>query len=168
MILRAWQTEFFENLALDEKNRSLQIYENSILGGKISSLRVTFSAVVVLIGKPAFDCIATSYLSQHPDSPVDIGCLGVGFAAYLQRHDIIAELPYIADLAKLEWHRHQVFESKEGAFLVLEYEYAVDGIWICCQREYSGDFEVNVSKKPTKIRLIRRGLSVVMRTIPSI
>lgn len=172
MNLRSFQMEFFETLANTAENFAMQIYENSILGGKIASLRVTYAALVKLIGVVAFDCIAASYFAHHTESPIDIGQLGIAFPAYLKQHDIILQLPYISDLARLEWQRHQVFESPEPSGVISEntngvfvehYSYRVDLIWKCCQKNYDGDFNVDIAPHTMTILMYRSGQKVMMR-----
>lgn len=174
MDLRQWQENFLLQARPDNDNAAMHIYANSILGTKIASLATTYPAIVNLIGQQSFECIAGAYFSYFTESPVDIGLLGIAFPEYLDQHDIISYLPYIADLARFEWQWHNVFESKAGSHelseklddaVIAEYDYPVDQIWECCQKTYSGDFDVDVSPQKITILMRRIGLSILIQRI---
>lgn len=170
MNLRDWQNNFLKEINRDlmQTSKSMQIYKASIINAKLASLRITYRAVNRLIGDEAFDCIAQSYLNWNTESPIDIGLLGQAFSDYLKQHDIISILPYIADLAKLEWRRYNVFEAKENtknSISIESYEYAIDDIWACCQENYNGEFNVRVSPINTCIMIFRHGKQVRMRRV---
>lgn len=164
MNLRSWQENFLQRANERHEDSALMIYADSMLGARIASLRVTYEAVVNLIGQTAFDCIATSYFSYFTQSPVDIGLIGVAFPEYLNQHDIMSHLPYIADLARFEWQRHTVFESnsQSGDLNMQQYVYPVDCIWACCQKDYKGDFDIDLTPQNITIVMYRVGLNIVV------
>lgn len=169
MNLRAWQKQFLEQTKSAFKHSAPAIYADSMLGARIASLRVTYASVVHLIGQIAFDCIASSYFLSSTESPVDIGLIGREFPDYLEQHNIMHHLPYISDLARFEWQRHIVFETTEKSqthnAVIGHYDYPVDQIWACCQKDYTGNFELDLTRQKIDILMFRFQLHVIIQRI---
>lgn len=183
MRLAQWQSDFIEQIKTPDTHADA-IYADSILLGKLSSLKVTFQATVHLIGEQAFMCIATVYCNAILKTPADIGDLGEGFPGFLITHPISKELPYLPDLTLFEWRWHLAFNSDapnldssnlydvlqlQGADSVIslreniwlnQYDFAVDQLWRCCQIDYNGSFDVDLSPKKTTILLYRAGYKI--------
>lgn len=80
------------------------IYTRMFIDRQVDALRETFPKTVAAVGDPAFYELASQYLRAHPSTHPDLGQVGHSFAAFLQRADL-------ADLARLEWARAEVFEA---------------------------------------------------------
>lgn len=68
---------------------------------------------------------------------VYIACLslvGEKFPIFLERENLLPSLPYIADVAKLEWLIYQVLIGDKESATLSSY-YGVDEIWDFCQPE---------------------------------
>jgi hypothetical protein len=81
----------------------LSVYAHHHQISLCAALAKTFSTVVLLIGEEAFRMLATRFVqSQPPDRP----CLaeyGAAFGIYLDRETLVKSLPYLADMARLDW-----------------------------------------------------------------
>lgn len=78
------------------------VYRNTCARSTVEALRAAFSTVDALIGEDAFTGAALDYrCSQPPCSPV-LSDYGHDFADFLARQPWTAELPYLADVAKLD------------------------------------------------------------------
>ncbi len=80
------------------------IYTRMFLDRQIDALRETFPKVVAALGDGPFYELAAQYVHAHPSRHPDLGQLGRELAAFLPRPDL-------ADLARLEWARAEVFEA---------------------------------------------------------
>ncbi len=81
----------------------LSIHRNTIEQVLISALRLTFPAVGRLVGDAFFEAAALAFARRHPPPG---GCLndwGGSLAGFLERFAPAAPVPYLADVARLEW-----------------------------------------------------------------
>jgi hypothetical protein len=100
-----------ENLIVEGPER-LDIYRNTIEGVLTGALRLTFPAVDRLVGAAFFDALALAFARRHPPSA---GCLddwGGELAHFLEEFPPAATVPYLADVARLEW---AVFRAARAA-----------------------------------------------------
>jgi hypothetical protein len=84
------------------------IYASMYLWRLVEALRETFPNLARFLGDEAFAALAADYLRRHPSEHHDVGQVGRHLAAFLRQHPD-PERPDLADLAELEWARHQVF-----------------------------------------------------------
>jgi hypothetical protein len=84
------------------------IYANMYLWRLVEALRETFPKLVTFLGDETFAGLAEDYLRRHPSGHHDVGQVGRQLAAFLRRYPD-PERPDLADLAELEWARHEVF-----------------------------------------------------------
>ncbi len=84
------------------------IYASMYLWRLIEALRETFPNLVRFLGDETFAGLAEDYLRRHPSEHHDVGQVGRRLAAFLREYPD-PERPDLADLAELEWARHEVF-----------------------------------------------------------
>lgn len=95
----------------------LGIYRNSIHGQFTAALGDLFPVCQRLVGERLFAALCQPYIRQHRSACADVGAYGSGFAEHIAAevasHDSLAQLPYLADVARLEWAWHQVFHGAD-------------------------------------------------------
>lgn len=84
------------------------IYAGMYLWRLVDALRETFPALARHLGDEVFAGLAEDYLRRHPSEHHDVGQVGRLLPAFLREFPD-PERPDLADLAALEWARHQVF-----------------------------------------------------------
>ncbi len=84
------------------------IYAGMYLWRLVDALRETFPNLVHCLGDERFAALAEDYLRRNPSEHPDVGQVGRRLAAFLREYPD-PERPDLADLAELEWARHQVF-----------------------------------------------------------
>lgn len=84
------------------------IYANMYLWRLADALRETFPKLVRHLGDEQFAALAEDYLRRNPSEHHDVGQVGRRLADFLRQYPD-PERPDLADLAELEWARHQVF-----------------------------------------------------------
>lgn len=78
------------------------VYRNTVLKGCIDALQANFPAVARLVGEEWFRAAAAVYArSELPTSPMLLG-YGQTFAEFLAAFEPAAELPYLADVARVD------------------------------------------------------------------
>jgi hypothetical protein len=91
-----------------------RIHRNTVFAGLVSALRARYPVAGRLVGEEFFDGVASLFIESHPPtSPVLIEYSG-GFAAFLESFEPAGGLPYLTDVARLEWLRHAAYHSAEG------------------------------------------------------
>jgi hypothetical protein len=93
----------------------LDIYADMYFYRLRDSLAEDFAKVAAIAGGDRFHNLVTDYLLVHPSSHWSMRDLGKALPAYLEGHPLREEFPYLADLARLEWARIDVFDEADAA-----------------------------------------------------
>lgn len=83
--------------------RGLAAYAANGGAGAERALACVFPCVVALMGEPAFALLARAYRLAHPPQRGDLALLGEGLAGFIAADLQLADVPYLADMARLEW-----------------------------------------------------------------
>jgi hypothetical protein len=81
----------------------LAIYRNATQSTLMQVLRLSYPVVERLVGARFFEAVAFTYLRMTPSRGGDLEQYGASFGDFLDQHDPVAELPYLGDVARLEW-----------------------------------------------------------------
>lgn len=92
----------------------LDIYRNNVLMNYRNALRDTYPALVRLVGDDFFNAAARHYARTHPSTSADLHDYGGSFADFLQGFEPARALPYLPDVARLEWRMHRVFHAADA------------------------------------------------------
>lgn len=169
--------------------RRLQVYRHNMLSALVAALETVFPASCRLVGEEFFAAAARVYIAEHPSRSGNIQDYGSDFPAFLQGYDPAASLPYLGDVARLEWARLQAsmaedsqaldlarlatqppdtlpdlrFVHQAGAYL-LESCFPVLSLWEFCQApDPVGQFSLDVLGE--RVRVARAGFDVVQRRL---
>lgn len=83
--------------------RRFNVHRNSMYSGLVGCIEATFPVVRRLVGNEFFVATASVFVANHPPrSPVLIE-YGAEFASFLDHFAPVRSLPYLADVARLEW-----------------------------------------------------------------
>ncbi|UTY55945.1 DUF692 family multinuclear iron-containing protein [Massilia sp. erpn] len=79
-------------------------------------LHAAYPVIAQLVGEEFFGGLARAYGRAHPSDDGDLNRFGAQFAAFLTDFAPAAELPYLPDMARLEWllHRAHYAPAAEG------------------------------------------------------
>ncbi len=83
-------------------------------------LTADFPKVTAHIGAARFHNLVTDYLLAHPSTHFSLRELGSALPGFLRTHPLEREFPVLADLARLEWARVEVFDDADAAPLARE------------------------------------------------
>ncbi len=96
----------------------LHVYRNNITSTRVRALQAIYPVCVMILGMDCFKGMAQEYCWRAEDDCADLNAYGVSFPAFLSDHsqapDFI-ELPYIGELAKLEWCWHAAYYTADDA-----------------------------------------------------
>lgn len=82
--------------------RRFGIYRNNVTVSLVTALAEVFPTVQNLVGEEFFRAMAREYLQASPPQSRLLFEYGATFAAFLKRFEPAADLPFLADVARLE------------------------------------------------------------------
>jgi hypothetical protein len=92
-----------------------RVYRNTVTASLADALAATYPAVLALVGEDFFRAAAREAArADPPRSPVLIDW-GGGFAAFLAAFPPAASLPYLPDVARLEWAWTRAYHAADAA-----------------------------------------------------
>lgn len=162
-----------------------RIHRNNRLHAITGSLAAIHPVVERLVGGEFFTAMARAYVAHDPPaSPVLID-YGGGFGDFVAGFAPAASLPYLADVARLEWARHVVYHAAQAdpleigalafgapsslpdislalhpAHRFLQSIYPVDEIWRVNQDSHDGDRRVELIRGGYHFLVIRPRLEI--------
>ena len=99
--------------------RRFAVYRNNIYTSLIEALEGRFPVVARLVGDEFFGAMAAVYIERNlPKSPVLL-LYGAEFPAFIADFPPAAGLPYLADVAALEWAWHEAYHAEDAKPLPL-------------------------------------------------
>lgn len=93
--------------------RRLQVYRNNMFTSLTDALAAVYPVIARLVGEGFFAAAAQEYIRVHPSRSGNVHDFGSAFPDFLASFRGAAALPYLADVARLEWAYHQVFHATE-------------------------------------------------------
>ncbi len=122
LALRDWQAAFAADLIGDAPGagKRLAIHRHHVASSLARALAVTFPTVEALVGADFFRQAARAFAAQDPPTQPVLAEYGAGFADFLAAHAPAQGLPYLADMARLDWALNAAFHSSRGLRLTAE------------------------------------------------
>lgn len=87
------------------------IYRNSVHGILWQYLESLYPVCQQLLGAEFFEAASDRYIDQQPPTRPFLAEYGAGFADFLAAHPALQQMLWIADVARLEWARHQAWNA---------------------------------------------------------
>lgn len=85
------------------RSHAFAVYRNTAARGTIEALRATYATVNELLGDDGFTHAALEFRAETPPAGPVLSDYGRSFPEFLARQSWTSELPYLADVAKLDW-----------------------------------------------------------------
>ncbi len=167
--------------------RRVQVYRNNLFVSLGAALEAVYPVVRRLVGDDFFSFASKGYVHNHPSLCGDLHVYGDRFANFLAALPAASGLPYLPDVARLEWCYHYVFHAAPAAHLDLEglqalramhwkrlgfrlnpagrllaSRYPVLRIWEVNQEHYESDQRVDLTEGAVRVLVLRRGLEIGM------
>jgi hypothetical protein len=169
----------------------LGFYRNNVLENYRKALAATYPAIERLVGVGCFMHLSSEYARRHASRSGDVGRHGERFADFLERHAMGRALPYLADVARLEWAIEESFYEADHAALSLERlarvpaehvsalrfhlapscrllrsRYPVHRIWAISQPDYAGEEPVELDAGAAQLLVRRERYMVTLDPLP--
>lgn len=101
-------------------DKRLEVYRNNITSTRVRALQTIYPTVEAILGGDCFAGLARDFAWREADPGADLNRYGAIFSEFLSRQKHrpgFADLPYLPELAQLEWHWHAAhYAADDGAF----------------------------------------------------
>jgi hypothetical protein len=159
----------------------VRIYADMYFWRILDALRADFPRLAAVLGEERFQALGRAYLARHPSRHPSLRHAGGALPAFLAAEGL-PDLPYLADLARLEWARVEVFDALDAhpvrvedlrrlpadewpalrfapvpALAVLVADWPVDRVWDLAA---SGEVPAVSGPARTALRVWREGFAV--------
>lgn len=99
----------------DEAGRLLRfnIYRNNVFVALVSALEARFPVVSRIVGIDFFKAAARVYAGAEPSRSAYLD-YGMSFPEFLAGFEPVADTPYLPDVARIEWARHEAYNAPDA------------------------------------------------------
>jgi hypothetical protein len=94
--------------------RRVAIYRANAAAAIAKALAAAYPVVRRVVGDEFFDGLARAFRCGTPSTSGDLGDYGAGFADFLAAFPPARALPYLCDLARLEWAAHRAYGAADA------------------------------------------------------
>ena len=167
-------------------DRRVAIYRANMMAAADKALSAAYPVIRQVVGDEFFHGLAREYQRATPSTSGDLNEFGAGFAEFVSGFEHTQSLPYLRDLARLEWAAHRAYGAADapawdaavlgavepGAQADLRFEWSpglavVDSawpivrIWTIHQPGHAGEFSVDWDRSETAL-VARDGFAVTV------
>ena len=97
--------------ALDAR---LAIYRANMVAAAAKALSAAYPVIRQVVGDDFFHGLAREYQRRTPSTSGDLGEFGAGLAEFVAGFEHTQSLPYLPDLARLEWAAHRAYGAADA------------------------------------------------------
>ncbi len=162
----------------------LSVYSGGYVARMQEALEEAYETIRHVLGARAFRELARCYAARHPSRDYNLSLAGRDLPAFLASYPLTNDLPFLPDLAALEWKVVEAFHAfdclpldparlaaaspKDWDRLRLEFQPSVGrvasawpvlDIWENRKRPV-GEVRINLMGRPQRVLVARRGLEV--------
>lgn len=91
--------------------QQIGIYQSSVIGAKQKTLREIYTTCNKLVGEDFFVAMINEYIAKTISTSPDLADYGENFSEFIIEFEPAKGLPYLSDVAKLEWAWHKLFNA---------------------------------------------------------
>jgi hypothetical protein len=148
-VLAELQREFARELLAG--GARLRVHRETTLGALAGALEATYPVCARLVGPEFFHAAARRFAREVPSRSPDLTDYGAELADWLAAFEPARALPYLPDVARLEWALHRARYT--GATALLESPFPIDRIWETNQPGFTGDDRVSLDEGGAELRV---------------
>lgn len=97
----------------------LALYRNNVQGSLVEVLAAAFPTVRTVVGIPFFEATSRRFIAAYPPLRAELWSWGGEFPAFLADFPPARSLPYLGDLARLEWMMGEAYFASDADILSL-------------------------------------------------
>lgn len=192
LIGEASATHLFAHCAGDphKASRGLLAYRQSVRENLSAAVQSTYPVIEAIVGTEFLRAAARRYAGMAPSLSGNLNDFGADFADFLATFPSADALPYLPDVARLEWRVHRIYGAAnppapqldtlaltppdnwsrlrfllDPAHALLASRWPVVRIWEVNQADHAGPVNVDFNR-PENALIHRRGGRVVVEPLP--
>jgi hypothetical protein len=168
----------------------LSVYRGNVVGACTKALAGAYPIVAKIVGKSFFEGLAREYLRRFPSASGDLNEFGAQLGQFVARFEHTRDLPYLPDVARMEWLAHRAYYARDAAApdpvrlasalerddgalhlglapacTLLASPWPLARIWQVHQEDYQGEFSVDLEAGPERILICRPRFRVLVGVI---
>lgn len=179
------QTRFATAVLERDGPPGMAVYRGNAFGNWAQALSSAYPIVRKIVGEDFFRGLAGAYALAHPSTSGDLNEYGAQFALFVGAFEHTRDLPYLPDVARMEWLAHRAYYAADSpgfdlARIVLSEnpvlrltppcallasEWPLGRIWTVHQDDYQGAIDVELRSGPDRILVHRPGWRVQVRSL---
>ena len=158
----------------------LAVYRGNVYGNLAKALAGAYPVTRKIVGDEFFAAMAREYAREHPSRSGDLNRYGERLAEFVATFPDTADLPYLPDVARMEWLAHLAYYAADPApfdvaaladipderyagltarlapaCALLESSWPLERIWAVHQDDYSGEFGADLQSGPHSVLVHR-------------
>lgn len=98
-----------------DPSKRLAVYRNNVVVSLVDALAHTFPVTQELVGEDFFRAMAQVFVRAHPPRTRVLAHYGQALPGFIAQFSPAAGLPYLADVAQLEWQRLQALHAADAS-----------------------------------------------------
>lgn len=163
----------------------MAVYRGNAFGNWAQALAGAYPIVRKIVGEDFFRGLARAYALAHPSTSGDLNEYGARFAEFVGAFEHTRDLPYLPDVARMEWLAHRAYYAADSpgfdlARIVLSEnpvlrltppcallasEWPLARIWTVHQDDYEGAFDIDLRSGRDRILVHRPGWRAQVRSL---
>lgn len=158
----------------------LSVYRGNVYGNYAKALAGAYPIVRAIVGEEFFEGLAREYGRAHPSVSGDLNEYGSALAEFVATFRHTQDLPYLPDVARMEWLAHRAYYAADvrpfelarlaviaaedypalrpvlaPACALLESRWPLARIWEVHQNDWRGGIDVDLDSGPERILVHR-------------
>jgi len=97
--------------------RRFTVYRNNVIMSLTEVLAAYFPVVQRLLGQAFFQATVREFIISHPPSSAILSRYGADLPGFLADFEPVADLPYLPDVARLEWLQQRAYHAADAVAL---------------------------------------------------
>lgn len=94
--------------------RRFDVYRNNVAHSLREALSSRFPVIERIVGQDFFSAMAQRFVLAHPPTNPVLLLYGARFPDFIHDFRQVAHLPYLADVARLEWNRGEAYHAADA------------------------------------------------------
>lgn len=171
-------------------DRRLAIYRANMVAAADKALSAAYPVIRQVVGDEFLHGLAREYQRGTPSASGDLTAYGAAFDAFLASFEHVQDMPWLPDLARLEWAAHLAYGAADApdwdaaslaaiapdrqdairfawspGLAVVRSTWPIVRVWTIHQAGFDGAFEVDWQRAETAL-VARDGFAVTVRDCP--
>lgn len=94
--------------------RGLHAYRANAHASAVAALQAAYPVLEQMLGEESFAALAKAFWHRHPPVRGDWACWGAMLSEFVADDEQLADVPWLADVARLEWDLHELATAADA------------------------------------------------------